>query len=252
MLKLKKTGLLAVAACALASNAMAGAVFSGSAKCAWGNVTGAEDTVFSVVNSDAGGVASINWGVPGDGTTLDNQFTCNGLGSEGGGWSAGLGETFRIADFTYRNGSTFYGDLTGVDMLLGLSVGGASAYSGDFAYRMVTTNTPNVTGDPVLDGDIVSIYGSGLSSGAFSFDGTNYTVRLLGFSTDGGNTVTTAFNSPEGANVSAGIYAQIQVQSVPEPGTMALLASAGVALAFTRRRQLRGAGRCQSPGQRTG
>jgi hypothetical protein len=215
---------------------MASVVFTGSAKCAWGNAQGAADTVVSINNADGGGVASFNWGVPGDGTTLDNQFTCDGLGSDGGAWSAGMGEAFKIASFTYRNGSTFYGDLQSVDLLLGLAVGGASGYSGDFPYLMLTTNTPNETGDPVLDGDIVSIFGNGLTSGAFSFDGVDYTVRLLGFSTDGGQTLTEGFRSPEGANVSAGIYAQIQVQAVPEPGTLALVGCGVLCLLGSRRK----------------
>lgn len=234
-MKMIRLGLLAAVASVIATSSMASVVFSGSAKCAWGNAQGAPDTVVSINNADVGGVASFKWGVPGDGTTLDNQFTCNGMGSDGGAWSAGMGEAFKIADFTYRNGSTFFGDLQSVDLQLGLMVGGASGYTGDFAYLMLTTNTPNETGDPVLDGDIVSIFGNGLTSGAFSFEGVDYTVRLLGFSTDGGQTLTEGFRSPEGANVAAGIYAQIQVQTVPEPGTVALGAGGLLLLCAVRR-----------------
>lgn len=231
-----KSVLIVAASLVAASSSMAGVVFTGRANCAWADGQGAPGTVMSTNNADAGGVASFNWGVPGDGTTLDNQFTCNGLGSDGPGWSAGLGDAFEIAGFTYRNGSTYSGDLASVDLRLELVVGGASGYAGEFSYRLLTTNTPNVTGDPVLDGDIVEITGSGLTSGAFVFDGENYTVRLLGFSTDGGKTVTEAFRSPEGANVAAGIYAQIEVQSVPQPGTLVLLTGAGAVFLIRKRK----------------
>lgn len=218
-----------------AGASQAAAVFSGGVNCSWGNAQAAVDTVYTITNADGGGVASMNWGVPGDGTTLDNQFTCNGLGSDGGGWTTELGQTFRIADFSYRNGSTFYGDLTSIDLMLALSVTNVSAYSGAFAYRMLTLNTPNVTGDPILDGDVVTIANNGLTAAQFDFGGTAYTLRLLGFSTDNGSTITTGFSSPEGANVSAGIYAQIQ--SVPEPSTGLLVAGAAGAMLLVRRRQ---------------
>ena len=63
-------------------------------------------------------------------------------------------------------------------------------------------------------------------------------MQLLGFSTDGGATLSEGFKSPEGANQSAGIYAKVTVQVVPEPGTLALVAVAGLAFPLVRRPKL--------------
>ena len=232
-------GLVALMACAVSSGAMASVVFNGSAKCSWGNAIHATDTVYSIANGDAGGVASINWGVPAETTQADNQFTCNGAGSDGSGdWSGLANESFKIADFSYRNGSTFNGDLSAVDLQIALDISGPVVLAEDFAFKFLVTNTPNETGDPVLDGDIVSIAGSGVTSAAFGYGGVNYTLQLLGFSTDGGATLSDGFKSPEGANQAAGIYAKVTVQEVPEPGTLALVAVAGMALPLVRRRKL--------------
>ena len=162
-MKKSMCGLVAMLACAISSDAMASVVFNGNAKCSWGNATAAADTVYSIVSGDAGGVASINWGVPAVTTQPDNQLTCNGAGSDGtGGWSGLENESFKIADYSYRNGSTFYGNLSAVDLQIALGIAGPVTLAEDFAFKFLVTNTPNETGDPVLDGDIVSITGSDL------------------------------------------------------------------------------------------
>ena len=85
-------------------------IFSGTAFGEWNNVNSAYSSdVYTIDNMDIGGVAYLNWGetgVPGA-TDFDNQFTFNGIGSDGGStWTAETEDPFLIGDFEYRNGST--------------------------------------------------------------------------------------------------------------------------------------------------
>jgi hypothetical protein len=54
-----------------------------------------------------------------------------------------------------------------------------------FAFSI--TNTPNNTGNPVVDGDIVTL-GNNTTGNTFTYAGTEYTLDILGFSQDSGNT----------------------------------------------------------------
>ena len=53
-------------------------------------------------------------------------------------------------------------------------------------------------------------------------DGDSYYFNLLGFSTDGGNTFSSSFQSPELGSNSADLYGIVTAYAVPEPGTIAL------------------------------
>ena len=61
---------------------------------------------------------------------------------------------------------------------------------------------------------------------------------LMGFSSDGGNTFVSEFDSPEESIAEAMLYAQIRAKSIPEPTTIAGLGLFGVYLAgsFKKRR----------------
>jgi hypothetical protein len=65
-----------------------------------------------------------------------------------------------------------------------------------------------------------------------------YTFTLLGFSTDGGTTISTLFQSPEGGNNSAVLYAQYSVSIIPLPAAgWLLLGGLGALGAVARRRR---------------
>ena len=198
-------------------------VFAGTATGSWTNVVSTDlNDVYLVNNNDTGGTAKFNWGTPAT-TTFDNQFEFNGIGSDAGpDWSASDETAFLIGDFSYRNGSTFNSvGINGVDLSIDLSINIPLSLSKIFSFDLTIFGTPNTTGDPVLDGDIVTV-ASTVSSTAFDYLGTSYTLELLGFSTDSGATITTSFNSPEGTTASAGVYGRI-TQSVPEPSMLALM-----------------------------
>ena len=93
---------------------------------------------------------------------------------------------------------------------------------------MKNTNTPNSSGDPTTDGDIVTVT-SGVSNTTFDYLGQTYTLELLGFSKDNGVTIVTDFSSPEGETATAGLYARI-IPPTDIPDTGATLAMLGLGL----------------------
>ncbi len=187
-------------------------------------------------NDDEGGSSRFQWGTAAAGS-IDNHFDFDGIGSDIqiGGASETESESrpdfwidvpFLIGDFSYQNGMTYHSiGIEGVDLTIWLDgVGrGPSSHGFHFSIR----NTPNITGDPVEDGDIVTI-DSPLSETAFLWNNGFYTLELLGFSKGAGETLTFEFLSPEDSLVSAGLYARIipddrQPIPQPEPGTFFLL-----------------------------
>ena len=200
--------------------------FSGNAIGSWLNVDSSDPSdVYSVTNSDAGATAVFDWGVGVPGS-FSSQFVFDGVGSDGAPlWTTSDETAFKVGDFSYRNGATYYSfGITGVDLGLAVTMVAPLGMAQNYTFDFHITNTPNNTGNPVLDGDIVTVT-SAFSPTTFNYLGATYTLALLGFSTDSGATITSNFSSPEGANASAGVYAKItsQIPSVPEPGMLGLL-----------------------------
>lgn len=206
------------------------AIFSGSATGSWEDVVSTDSSdVYSILNNDVGGVASFNWGEGGayPATTFDNQFTFNGVGSDSGEWSVEEDIAFLLGDFTYRNGSTYNSTgVDGVDLDVAISLTNPGSMNYTFTSFFSITNTPNTTGNPTLDGDIVTL--ANTTGNTFTFAGAEYTLDILGFSKDSGNTFAYDFSSPEGAIQAAGLYGKISKTGgaqVPEPATIFLLGS---------------------------
>ena len=207
-----KTALGAAVVCGLvgtgATAAMAAPVFSGNAVGSWGNLQGSLGSSGDVTNGDNGATADLEWGNPVAGSTT-NRWRFDGVGSDGGaGWSSAAGTPFKVGDFSYRNGAVSGHSFTGADLFVDLNITSPDSITNTFTFGFDVTNTPNTTGDPVLDGDIVTI-NSAFSDVNFSYDGQIYTLALLGFSEDAGQTITTGFNSPENTDAAAGLYGSI-------------------------------------------
>ncbi len=78
-----------------------------------------------------------------------------------------------------------------------------------FEFLFDIFNSPNTTGDAVLDGDRLRLNSGGVAPVSFEIDGQEYTIQLIGFSSDGGNSIRTGFNSPEESTANAELFAKI-------------------------------------------
>jgi hypothetical protein len=196
--------------------------FTGSVLGEWQNVIYGAGDVYHVSNNDASGQATFDWGVPDYFTTsFNNQFSFDGLSFT----NIEDNTAFAIGNFSYRNGSTYNSTgISGVDLDVNLTIVDPLSIANDYNFSFSINQTPNTTGDPVADGDIVNAT-SGYSTTTFSFDGALYTLNLLGFSSDGGATIRTDFSSPEGATQNAQLFARITSEipnNVPEPGILSM------------------------------
>lgn len=216
--------------------------FEGTALGSWVNPDGTFG--YNIINLDAQSEAWVLWGEPENLNQFRNRIAFDGVGSSGGpGWSAEDGQAFRIGEFSFSNGLVGFDshDLLGIslDILLQLTTPMAAALTFTFDFGLI--NTPN-TGDPVLDADIVTVSNPG-SPTTFSFEGLDYTLRLLGFSSDQGATILTDFVVPERETMQAGLYAQIDLVpaavAIPEPGGLALLGIGLLGIAWMHRRRAR-------------
>jgi len=119
------------------------------------------------------------------------------------------GNNFVLGDLTYGNGqtrNTFDGDFP-FELTLNLSSPVAESESFDFVFDIL--NTPNNTRDPILDGDRLRFSVTGNTRQFFEYNNQDYTLSILGFSPDNGETITNEFNSPEDSVATAALVGRI-------------------------------------------
>jgi len=188
--------------------------FQGTAVGSWVNVIHDSNDVYSVSNNDAGGNAAFEWGTPGGFGYESSRFVFDGVGSDAvnSHWNAVNDTPFVIGSFSYRNGTTTIASadgILGVDLNVRLSITSPFEFSKDFTFAFHIINTPNHNPvQPIPDADIVTVT-STLSSAFFTYNGIDYTLELLGFSTNNGRTIRTDFSSPEFGTANAKIYGRI-------------------------------------------
>jgi hypothetical protein len=216
-----------------------GILVDGTATGAFVNPVGAGTVI---ANGDTNGTATINWGTPltGNPDAFNGQFTFDGVGSDGDApWSIASESAFKIGAFTYRNGqiNAETPPFTGIDLTIFLALSRPLVLTQPFTFHLEVTEVPNDHADPADDADIVAV--TNPSPTVFTFDGQDYTLEILGFSQNGGSTITTTFNSLENSTATADMYARItaNVPAVPEPTTALFGVAMLGAMAWGRRRR---------------
>lgn len=189
-------------------------------------LTSPPTAVISLSNETGGTNNRLTWGM-----SVRDSFS-NFVQFDGLNFSTPAESVFNVGTLTYRNGTTdlstsFDGDFP-LSIALNFTTPGGINKNFNFLFNIL--NTPNTTGDPVLDGDRLQFSASGLTSDSFSVGGINYTLRLLGFSNDGGASIVSQFNSPEGATASASLYGQITTETIPTPALLPGLIGFGLGI----------------------
>lgn len=202
--------------------------FAGKSQGEWGMpVTPSPTSVISISSHNGGTNNRITWGTAGMGS-FSNYVQFNGAS-----FDTTENNIFKIGDLFYRNGSTFVETNFDGDFPLGLALSLTLPLESKetFSFLFNILNTENTTGDPVLDGDRLRFSTAGVTSHTFNYQDVDYTLQLIGFSTDGGETILSEFNSPENSIAKASLYGKITAapnpSSIPEPASLA-----GLSLVF--------------------
>lgn len=212
--------------------------FVGQASGEWGlpNTVSNPNAVINISSRDGGTNNRLTWGTPGTGG-LNNFVQFNGIN-----FNTNTNSIFNLGELFYRNGSTLIDTNFDGDFPLNLSLSLTLPFDNteSFAFLFNIFNTPNATGNPVLDGDILRFTTAGNTNHSFNYQGIEYTLKLMGFSTDGGKTILNEFNSPERSTAKASLYGKITFApppvSIPEPSGIVGLSVLSIYL-LTRHRK---------------
>lgn len=198
-----------------------------------GSGAGTFGTPTPSVGVDYGGVGTNTFNT---GTSFTVTYRSNIVKFDGFDFSTPADTPFAVANLIYTNAKTVAGtsvDSVPIDIQM------------TFTEPLVIPNpvfrfwfdfdiTNNTTDDPWLDADFFILRDS-FSETFFLVGGDLYTLELLGFSSDGGSTITSSLTLPEEQTVDTDLYAQFVI---PEPTGLVLFGMAGFAL-LRRRREIK-------------
>ena len=207
--------------------------FAGKADGEWSLPPNASPQYTSITDENGGNNNRMSWGEASPGNFSSYvQF-------DGVNFSTEINKFFDIGTLYYRNGTTYVDSNFDGDFSLGLNLSLTLPFANrqTFSFLFNILNTPNTTGNPVLDGDRLRFSTAGISSHTFEYEGNDYTLQLMGFSTNNGRTIVKEFNSPEGATAKAFLYGQIIAASpvsVPEPVSLVSLLLLGIYLVLRK------------------
>jgi hypothetical protein len=152
------------------------------------------------------------------------------------------GLAFDLGTLFHYNNPVTGNTPTSITLTLMTNIQGATPANQGFAFGFTVDETPNngpVSACPypstVPCSDKITFTNLDTTN-AFTLGGLPYTMELLGFSTDGGHTVTNSFISNEGATNQAHLYAEFTApHAAPEPATLAVLGVGLLGLAGVKR-----------------
>lgn len=214
-----------------------------------------DEDIFHTFNNDGGALpadsAIFQWGLtrtadglyPSATDTIApyrNQFEFNGVGSDGNlGWmdtDNPLLNPFAFGTFDYFNGSTYYSTgVNGVTLDIDFYIEDFFNIQVDSFAMQMKFEIENISNVPYPTSDNVNLINGHSLTRNFSSNGKYYQFEIMGFSDDGGQTITTDFSSPEGITASAELYARIN--EVPEPATFLLFGVGMVGLVGAKMRK---------------
>ncbi len=195
-------------------------------------LTPSSTSVYTLSNQNGGSNNQLNWGEAA-GSSSDNFVKFNNAT-----FSTPIDTAFKVGKLTYQNGGTFAETNFNGDFPLsvGLNFTNPSGINQPFNYLFNILNTLNDTGTVAGDADRLRFSTAGLSSSSFNVGGVDYTLQLLGFSSDNGTTIINEFLSPEEATATADLYGKITTTAkVPTPALLPGLIGLGAA-AWRKRR----------------
>ena len=128
-------------------------------------------------------------------------------------------------------------NLSGVDLNFEFDTNGVPALVSAI-FPFAHNETPNNTGTSPADDDIVTIT-TPLVNIPIMVGTDTYYFNLLGFSTDGGVSFDSVFQSPEGASNTAALYGQLTTEPVVAEPAVLMLFVAGLVAAARRLRRCR-------------
>lgn len=182
---------------------MAANDFVGSSSAVFGTPTPA-NAVYSGV-----GTNRFTSGQPFYSGTDPNILTIDGVT-----FGADAGSVFKVADFSYFNSVTLEGsDVASVPVTFDIDFTTPSLFSEMFTFSFLLDITPNDFGD--LPDTLTPVNVESQTS--FTTDLGEFTLKLLGFSSDGGQTLRNDFLLPERETAFAGLYAELSAPSQPDP-----------------------------------
>ena len=176
-----------------------------------------------------GGLSTARWGTPASGNgqsgyDFESRPTKFDVFSDGT-------TAFLLGDFTHVNFPITGTSLDTID--LALKVEDLGVFDVVTSFNFEHDETPNSGPNP---NDFVEITNP-IVNKQFTYLGQDYYFNLLGFSQDGGTTISTLFETKENQLNTAGLYAKITEAPVPEPATFVLFGIGLLSIAGVSRKK---------------
>lgn len=177
------------------------------------------ESVVLLSNENGGTNNRFTWGTPFTIPGIPSPFTNSYVQFDGRTFDADPSGLMNLGLMNYRNGEIFLATGFNGDfpLTIELEIAAGTTRHATFRFNFNILNTRN---DPFLtpeqNADILRFSTAGVTNDTFDFNGVRYTLRLIGFSTDGGNTIVSEFRSPEGATSQASLYARLESLPITE------------------------------------